>query len=166
MKIKSNSGFTLIEVLVSVVILGVGLLGLAALQTTNLSNNQSAYFRSMATQFAYDISDRMRGNRVGVNAGNYNNGAAANNNCIANNCTAAQMAAADLFQWNTALQQLPAGVGIVCLDATPGDGTAVGLPGSAACSNTGNIYAVKIWWDDTRSGNPLQYQQFVMSFQP
>lgn len=161
---KKNNGFTLIEVLVAVVVLAVGLLGLAALQTTTLSNNQSAYFRSMATQFAYDISDRMRSNEAGVTAGNYNNGAAAdaNNHCTTNNCSAAQMAGVDLLEWNTTLRQLPGGVGIVCLDATPND--VVATAAAPACSNTGSVYAVKIWWDDTKSGNASQ--RFVMSFQP
>jgi len=55
-----TTGFTLIEVLVAVVVLAGGLLGLAALQVTSLSSNQTAYNRSQATQLAYDIADRMR----------------------------------------------------------------------------------------------------------
>lgn len=56
-------GFSLLEVLVSLLILGVGLLGLAALQTRGLKFNHDAYVRSQATILAYDIMDKMRANR-------------------------------------------------------------------------------------------------------
>jgi type IV pilus assembly protein PilV len=160
MNMKTNVGFTLIEVLVSVVILAGGLLGLAALQTTTLRNNQSAYFRTLATQLAYDMSDRMRSNMAGI--GSYNNGAATNNDCEANVCTPAQMAGFDLNRWNTALGELPSGTGIVCIDSTPDAPGAT--PAAIACDGLGSDYAIKIWWDDSRSGSPNQL--FVMSFQP
>ncbi|HBA32699.1 MAG TPA: type IV pilus modification protein PilV, partial [Gammaproteobacteria bacterium] len=61
-------GFTLLEVLIALVILSVGLLGLAGLQTTGLRNNHSAYLRSQATLLAYDITDRIRANKANLNA--------------------------------------------------------------------------------------------------
>ena len=61
-------GFTLIEVLVALVILSVGLLGLAGLQTTGIRNNHSANLRSQATIMAYDIADRIRANKDNVGA--------------------------------------------------------------------------------------------------
>ncbi len=60
----STRGFTLIEVLVALVILSVGLIGLAALQTGGLRNNNSALIRSRAVLAAEDILDRMRANRA------------------------------------------------------------------------------------------------------
>lgn len=161
---KTNAGFTLIEVLIAVVILAGGLLGLAALQATTLRNNQSAYFRSLATQLAYDISDRMRSNRAGVIAGNYNDAAASIDNCEANTCTPAQMAGYDLALWNGAngLRQLPGGTGVVCIDSTPMD-VPDPTPAANGCDGVGNDYAVKIWWDDDRSGTDKLY---VMSFRP
>ncbi len=57
---KQQQGFTLIEVLVAVVVLSIGLLGLAGLQTTGLRNNQSAYYASQAAIYANDIFERMR----------------------------------------------------------------------------------------------------------
>jgi type IV pilus assembly protein PilV len=167
---KTNAGFTLIEVLIAVVVLAAGLLGLAALQTTTLSNNQSAYFRSQATQLAYDMSDRMRSNQVGVTAGNYNDAAATADNCEAINCTPAQMAGYDLAQWNgnavlrLGLGQLPGGTGVVCIDSTPGDGTGTANAAAKACDGFGTNYAIKIWWDDNRSGAPAQ--GFRTSFRP
>ena len=61
------AGFTLIEVLVSVFILAVGLLGFAALQLTAINNNQEGYFKSQATIIAQDVASRMRANRTYVN---------------------------------------------------------------------------------------------------
>ncbi len=57
-----QSGFSLLEVLIAIVITSIGLLGLAAMQATGLRNNHSAYHRSQATVLAYDIADRMRSN--------------------------------------------------------------------------------------------------------
>ncbi|HLE93281.1 MAG TPA: type IV pilus modification protein PilV, partial [Sulfuricaulis sp.] len=57
-----HRGFSLIEVLVALLVLSIGLLGLAALQTTSLQYNTGSYFRTQATFLAYDIIDRMRAN--------------------------------------------------------------------------------------------------------
>ena len=56
------AGFSLLEVLVALVILSVGLLGLARMQSTGLRQNNSAYFHSQATTLAYAILDRIRVN--------------------------------------------------------------------------------------------------------
>lgn len=62
-KFSRARGFTLIEAMVALVVLSIGLLGVAALQLTSLRANTSASFRSQATFLAYDIADRMRANR-------------------------------------------------------------------------------------------------------
>lgn len=66
----AQRGFTLIEILVTVVLVSVGLLGVAALQLTTLRGNQDAYVRSQASVLAGDILDRMR-----VNPFDFRNGA-------------------------------------------------------------------------------------------
>jgi type IV pilus assembly protein PilV len=162
---NGSAGFTLIEVLISVVVLAIGLLGMAALQMNGLRNNQSAYFRAQATQLAYDMADRMRTNiveaRDAASGGTYNNGASTTNNCATGACTTAQMTGYDFSEWNAELTaQLPSGTGRVCIDGTPNDGT-FALP---ACDGVGTVYAIKVWWDDDRSG--AADQRFVMSFQP
>lgn len=65
-------GLTLVEILVALLVLSIGLLGLAALQTTSLRFNTSAYYRTQATALAYDLSDRMRANRQAALDGLYN----------------------------------------------------------------------------------------------
>ncbi len=57
-------GLTLVEILVALVVLSVGLLGLAAMQTTSVKFTTSANQRTQAMALAYDIIDRMRGNRL------------------------------------------------------------------------------------------------------
>ena len=57
------SGFSMIEVLVALVVLAIGLLGFALLQTMNLRFTQSANYRTQATNLAYDLLDQMRANR-------------------------------------------------------------------------------------------------------
>lgn len=67
-----NKGFTLIEVMVALLVLSIGLLGLAALQATSLKTNHGAYTRGQAIFLAYDIMDRMRANRTEAMAQAYN----------------------------------------------------------------------------------------------
>jgi type IV pilus assembly protein PilV len=112
-----NRGFTLLEVMVALLILSIGLLGLAAMQLTGMRYNTDAYARTQATIFAYDIIDRIRANPVGRINGNYNvaNTAAANAtiaaynacsaagcNCDGAACTSANLALNDLGKWYNA----------------------------------------------------------------
>ena len=101
-----NRGFSLIEVLVALLILSIGLLGLAALQTTSLQYNTGSYHRTQATYLAYDIIDRMRANSAAV-ADSDGNGydqpistnVTAGTNCDTANCTSAQLALFDVKKW-------------------------------------------------------------------
>jgi len=70
-KRAADSGFTLVEVLVALVVLSIALLGLAALQLSSLQFNTNSLFRTQATVAAYDIIDRMRSNRTGFKANAY-----------------------------------------------------------------------------------------------
>ncbi len=119
---KQNKGFTLIEILISMVILAIGLLGLAGLQMTGLRHNLSAYHRSQATQLAYDMADRMRVNIVNAKLGsnsvyvqkNPPSNANKQASCltVSGTCSPIQMAEQDLFEWNEhIIQKLPNGEG-------------------------------------------------------
>ncbi|QSA96725.1 type IV pilus modification protein PilV [Methylococcus sp. EFPC2] len=69
---RIQSGFTLLEVLVAVLVLSIGLLGLAGLQAHGLKTNHSAYLRSQASMLAYDILDVLRSDRQAALNGGYN----------------------------------------------------------------------------------------------
>jgi type IV pilus assembly protein PilV len=123
-----TSGFTIVEVLVSLVILSIGLLGVAKLVLYSAHSNDSAYLRSQATQLAYEIIDNMRANPTAAAAGNYNTAlttAAVNPgySCLNAACpVAANLAAYDLYVWKTRLAAptgaLPSGEGSVTVSAT------------------------------------------------
>ena len=164
---KSENGFSLIEVLVAFFILGIGLLGLAGLQTVGLKNNHNSQMRTYATVAALDIAERMRANPQGVTDGRYDNQTAPNaDTCAVNttsNCSPANVAGQDLREWQQMIaNNLPDGsVAVVCRDSTPDDGTHT----EVACSGTGAVYAVKVWWNDgSSSGDPDQ--RYVVSFNP
>lgn len=149
---RSEGGFTLIEVLVSALILSIGLVGVAGLQALSLKNNQSAYMRSQASALAYDLADRMRTNLTGATGGFYDPAQAATHASCSNpaGCTPQQTAENDLAEWNEALaDNLPMGSGFVCIDSTPYDGSGVGDP---QCDGVGTRHSIKIWWDDDRDG--------------
>ncbi|WP_434988473.1 type IV pilus modification protein PilV [Xanthomonas melonis] len=58
-----SQGFSLLEVLITIIVLAFGLLGFALLQTANVRFVQSANYRTQATNLAYDLLDQMRSNR-------------------------------------------------------------------------------------------------------
>ena len=112
--LKRVAGFSLLEVLVALVILSVGLLGLAALQAEGLRGSSTAKFRFNAVRLMGDITDRMRANEAGL--ADYAvalDGAGANQPACAESganaaitCTATQMANYDIFLWKRDLGEL------------------------------------------------------------
>lgn len=105
---KCEKGLSLIEVLVTLLITSVGLLGLAALQARSLQFNHGAYLRSQANILAYDIADRMRLNKDDARANLYNI------SISANTPSASGIVKTDQNQWLTFVSTtLPAGDGAV-----------------------------------------------------
>lgn len=146
------------ETLIAILIFAIAVIGQAGLQTMAQANNKSADLKTMAIVLANDMSDRMRANLIGANAGNYNNPAPMDNGCkavhftdthaVPSTCTPAQTAADDVWDWQQIIAQLlPGASGVVCLDSTPEDGA----NGSPACDGVGNVYAVKVFWNDKQA---------------
>lgn len=105
---KNASGFSLVEVLVSIVILAVALLGTAGLMGTSLRSTNNSYYRSQATFLADDILDRMRANRADALLQSYDIDPGP-----AYHATGG-MALYDCQEWTAMLQQsLPGGTGTV-----------------------------------------------------
>ena len=106
-------GFSLVEVLVALVVLAIGLIGVAKLFVVTIQGNASATSRLYAVNLGADLADRIRANRT---AGVAYAGSPASYGCTggalkATLCTPAQMAADDLNLWQTQLRALlPAGV--------------------------------------------------------
>lgn len=96
---RKLSGFTLVEVLIALIILSVGMLGIAGLYVTSMQAGRTSVFRHNAVTLAGDIADRIRAN---PRAGAVYALAGANNNCVNGgvDCTPGQMAANDIFLWD------------------------------------------------------------------
>ncbi|MBC3874613.1 type IV pilus modification protein PilV [Undibacterium flavidum] len=134
---KHQQGATLIEIMVSILVMAIGLLGLASLQINAMKFQKTASQRSEATQAAYDLGERMRSNWVIssvppanlaadkiANATKYTyreeytvSSAATHtppNNCRTLTCDTNQIAANDLQEWLRSLQRrLIGGTGII-----------------------------------------------------
>lgn len=119
-------GSTLVEVLVAVLVMGIGMLGIASLQATSLRNSQSSLERSQAVIATYAIIDAMRANRTMALAGGYN---------IASTCTVpagGNLIANDHRDWLQGIQ----------------NGLGAGACGAIACG-VANC-TVTVTWDDSR----------------
>ena len=107
---SSQHGVTLVEVAVSLLLMSVGLLGMASLQGQALKSNQGAYLRSQAAISSYDILDRLRANRDLANLGKYNHSLKS----PIPKAAEGDMASLDLNDWLTLIQtNLPKGKGAV-----------------------------------------------------
>jgi type IV pilus assembly protein PilV len=106
-----QKGITMIEVLVTMLVIALGLLGQAALLTATLSNNNSAYMRSLATMLAYDVVECMRANRTAAINGSYSI-------ALGSPASGGSVAGDDLVNWKNQLSAvLPSGDGSVTVDA-------------------------------------------------
>ncbi|MDZ7644016.1 MAG: type IV pilus modification protein PilV [Woeseiaceae bacterium] len=113
---RGQRGFTLIEVLIALVIMSVGMLGIAGLYVHSMQAGRTSLFRHHAVILAGDVADRIRAN---PNAAAAYTGAGANSNCVNGgiNCTPAQMAAHDIWLWEQqAAETLPNGDVTVVFD--------------------------------------------------
>lgn len=121
-----QQGFTLVEVLIALVVLAIGMLGIAALYIEGLRASRTALARSEAVVLATDLADRIRTNPEGGSAYAGAAAGAPNANCLPGGagCTPQELAAHDLRVWLDALAAgLPAGTGTVnFLDVSPTDG--------------------------------------------
>lgn len=110
-----QSGFTLLEVLIAILVLSIGLLGLAGMMASSMRNSHSAYQRTQATWLAYDMIDRMRVNRAAAIASTNNY------NIAIGTATSSStgMAGTDVTGWKTMVANaLPAGDGSVAVVPT------------------------------------------------
>lgn len=141
LSIRMQTGTGMIEVLVAIVILSIGLLGLAGLQTAGLKSNQSASFRSTASMMAYSMLDSMRANRISAGEGSYSHSLSEDDPTA--EAEGEVEIPGDVTAWLDELKsRLPDGNGAIDIDAD-------------------NKVTITIQWDDSRGA--ATPQQFVMT---
>lgn len=124
----AQRGVSLIEVLVAVVILSIGLLGLAGLQAGGMRVGQGALYRSIAAQYAYDMADRMRANMAAAKSGSYSLSLGATFPVSLSSTAVTN----DVNDWMTRMR--------------------AALPGAdGAIAVTGNEATITVQWDDRRA---------------
>lgn len=142
-----SRGFTLIEVMIAMLVLSLGMLGIAATLIAALHSSSSNYLSQQAVQSTYDILDRMRSNfnqasiagtaNPYITAATKPSGSAPTPDCTAaTTCTNANMAAYDVWQWQTNLQNsLPGGLG------------SIAVTGVGPASQTAQVVITVTWSD-------------------
>ena len=159
---RHQSGFSLIEVMIAVVVLSLGLLGVAGLQLSSVRNTQGSYLRSQAVVYMNDLAERIYSNSPGVltysSYTNVGNCAAPAQICARESttgtvpavCTPAQMATYDLF---AVACGMPNGTGRAggVVNALPGGQLQTTC--TAPCTATTPITITVNWTDTGSSGN-------------
>jgi type IV pilus assembly protein PilV len=148
-----NDGFTLIEMLITVVIISVGILGVAAMQTLGVRYTQNSYMLSIATQQAQDMAERIRSNpaeMVDTTSGGYYNNISGSfsgtkPDCITATCTSEQRAQVDHAEWSGT------------------NSTLFGDTGSVSRIN--NSFQITINWNDIESSGTAA-KSFTLNFLP
>ena len=140
-------GVSLIEVMISVLVMAIGLLGIAAMQTVALRNSQGSLERSQAVISSYAALEAMRANRVQALAGAYNTGG-----FICSASGTASLAATDTAAW---INGWRTALGLQAGDATSGCG-------SINCASTG-ICDIGLRWDDSRASDAATGQKVAGS---
>jgi type IV pilus assembly protein PilV len=146
---RKESGFSMVEVLVALVVLAIGLLGIAALYLNSLQSGRTAIYRTQAITLAADLADRIRMNRSAqASYGSlFADAEAVVGSCsTTGGCSDADLASTDLANWKAEVaDQLPGGQGQV----------AVVMPAAAGEPTT---YVVTVRWAEVGEATPVTFQ--------
>ncbi len=140
----------MVETLVALVVLAIGLLGIAALYLNSLQAGRTAIYRTQAVNLAADLADRIRVNRTAMAAyGNvFADAFAEVPTCYTTaGCTPGELAASDLSRWkDSAAQLLPNGQGQVVVTGVP---VPAGEPAN---------YVITVRWAEVGEVAPVTFQ--------
>jgi type IV pilus assembly protein PilV len=162
MKSFLNSGFSMIEVLVSILVLAVGVIGAAGMQLSAMRTSKQSVFQTNALQLASEMADRMRANdaqmkqkdganlflSVDYKSASEGEPPSPKKFCYESGCDAAELAQFDIYEWEKRLKQaLPGGRVRICRDASPWNFTSKSLTwncGAGAADNASLV--IKVGW--------------------
>lgn len=146
----SEYGFSLIEVMVTIVIMSFGLLGLAGMMFSSVNAGQVSMSRSVAVNLSNEMADRIRSNWKAVKAGAFDAvgktdfadlGTACSTACVTGVCDPETQAALDICLWKKQVgKQLPGGAADIVVDAA----NLSCATASAACS-----FNVTVYWNES-----------------
>jgi type IV pilus assembly protein PilV len=138
-------GFTLLEVMVALIVLSIGLLGIAALQGVGLRTSHGAQLTSQASLLAYDMADRLRANPQGVDG--YVGFSSKDASC--DTAPGGDLTANDLWEWGCSIQALlPGGAGAITRESVEGTGAF--------------RYTIEIEWEDLQVAEDADPWNFVL----
>jgi type IV pilus assembly protein PilV len=145
----AQAGFTMVEVLVALVVLAIGLLGIAGLLLKSLQSGRTATYRTQAVNLTADLADRIRMNRTATNgyATLFGDLVVAVPACdTTGGCVDTDLAATDLSRWKATLAQvLPNGQGQVVVTPPLGAGEP-------------NNYVITVQWTEVGEQAPVSFQ--------
>jgi type IV pilus assembly protein PilV len=146
----TQRGMTMVESLVALVVLSVGLLGIASLYVSTLKAERSAQLRTQAVALVTDMTDRIRANASARDAYDLKvkyDGKPSLRNCVTvKNCSNAQLAEDDLARWLTTVRATLPGVSVADVE--------VGLAATGRPDN----YQVRIEWQEAGERTRFDYQ--------
>ncbi|MFC5523960.1 type IV pilus modification protein PilV [Polaromonas jejuensis] len=166
---RVQSGFSILEVLIAIIILSIGMLGAVGMQTAAMQSNKEARNQAAAATFARELAEKMRGNHtVAIKTAPADNPylfdltltgtplALPATNCFTDGCPTVKDAAIwDVADWQGRVQTaLPTPRVKVCFDQDPFDGT--GKP-RWACTGTGDIAVLKMGWTRNNTAGTLEF---------
>ncbi len=166
---RVQSGFSILEVLIAIIILSIGMLGAVGMQTTAMQSNKEARNQAAAATFARELAEKMRGNHaVAIKTVPADNPylfdltltgapiASPTPNCFTDSCPSVKDAATwDVADWQGRVQTaLPTPRVKVCFDQDPFDST--GKP-RWACTGTGDIAVLKMGWTRNNTAGTLEF---------
>lgn len=187
--IGRQTGMTLLEVLIALMVLSVGILGIASLQMVSLQSTTNSNLNTHAMMLTNDLMDRIRANRSAIldnkgmpDLGNYGKAAGVGFPDVGDltaacytsaGCTEEEMATNDLIQWSESLKrvlpitdsQLTANA-VICLDSSPDPVL------SPDCDGLGTAVKIAFSWSestvlDQQAADPAAtVQTYVTSFEP
>ena len=162
MHTTQQNGFTLIEVLVSVFVLALGVIGIAGMQLTAMRNSQQSNYQTVAVQLASELADNMRSNAAVMKKDDsdnpflfsYDSASGSNpdepgSKCYTTtNCDADALAKFDIYEWSLRLKgMLPNGRVKVCRDKQPVTGGTLTWDCTAPLSGGVNSpMVIKVGW--------------------
>lgn len=170
LKKSTQSGFSLIEVLVAIIILSIGLLGAVGMQSAALRSNKESRNQAAAVTFAHDLGEKMRGNHtVAIRTASADNPylfdttltgtssvATFSVNCFTTECRVLKdVAIWDVADWQARVQAtLPSPRVKVCFDKEPYDSAGIA---KWTCTNDGDLSVLKMSWTSSNTAGSLTF---------